>query len=354
MSDEIKKIKEKHGLKSAEEIWGELKQESIETSGRIPSFMNGMMLNGKILDFDTDILNGGYFRSVSHVVSAFPGSGKTTFCTQQSALQGFNHYRVLYLTLEQSEFEIIEKMLGTLGGKSYSEFENIKYQNPDDFEKQKAEAQRLLKAYFGGRVDVKSGIYHVNQILTFLEEVVKEQIYDIIYIDNIQNVRSNPKAKETKSEQLMRLTNLTKDILAKYRTTALIWLSQLSNDSGYKNPKNAKPKWCTDINDDCSTFITLHTKHEGGAEGKGKNEKKHEPEDIDKTYIDVSKNRKGTKGFTFENGAFRYDKEKERIGSFALPSLEEQERRKFGAVMDKPVVESGETTLDELFSGFQM
>lgn len=338
----IQQIKENlNQAKSAFEKWSELEQEDKSLTGRIPSFLGKFELDGKALDFDKDVLAGGYFRGVPAIISGFPNHGKTSLSIQQAVLQAERGYRVLYLTFEQGEIEIIEKALGILAEKHYQIFEEIKYiENIDEFAKRKEEAKKLLFAYLGHNFKVLKLSIHVKEFPYYVKNIIKEDLYDVCYVDNIQNLNYDEKERTT---QFDILTNKTR-LLMEGSRLVLIWLSQLTSSGPKKDPKTASPKWCNKINEDASTWIVIHRKE------KTDDEKKNTPEDITKSYIDVKKNRKGTSGINFEDGAFVYDTIKERIGSFSysFDKLEERLKQREQEEQDRKLKEEGKDDFDAM------
>lgn len=288
---------------TAKEVWEKLEQEDRTKSGRIPSYLGHFELEGKQVDFDEDILDGGYYRGVAHVITGFPNHGKTSVALQSATVQAERGFKVLYISMEQDDLQVIEKVLGTLSGKPYKEWEEVKFMHKDDFETKKAKGLEILHAYLGDDLSIVFDSFNIDQMIHFVKEVVSD--FDIIYCDNFQNCYYN--SSKGRTEEFDRLSNTIRGILAGTKT-AFVWLSQLSSDGGGKDPKKAHTKWSNKLVEDVATWILVHRPPVSG----------NTPKDVAKSYIDVGKNRKGKNGINFQDGIFVYNTVKGRLGSFDI------------------------------------
>lgn len=303
-------------IRSAREIWMGNKAIDEKEEGRIPTFLGSFEHKGVRFDFDHDVLQGGMFRGVI-IVSGFPGQGKTSTSVQMAVRQAEAGYKVLYISLEQDALEIIEKVLGLLSGDSFKRWEDIKFQNPTDFERQKQLGLELIDLYLGDRLKLTHTSIKPKEMIELVD--AQKENFDIMYCDNFQNIEVTP-GKEV--EELKFVSNSVMQIINNYKKCAFVWLSQLT-DKYSQDPLKATINFSSKLVHDAVLRLVVYNQiHEEKKKGDAP------VVDVDKAYIGVLKNRKSQSELR-ENKCcvFTFDNVKGRLGSFVLPSVKEKKQQ---------------------------
>ena len=312
-----KKMINKNNAKTTLEITRNLKYD--ENKGVIPTFINHVDLH----------INGGFERNNISVISATPHNGKTTFGVETASNQAMEGFRVLYLSLEQIQENINQSVLSYVS-------ESVKHQ-PDEVKKsifntknpkekhdkkywdhsrfkdwketneKKELGLKILEETVMDFLSIEDTTFNgVNEILERIN-LAAEEGYDIVYIDNFQNLKydgERTQSFEKFSEGLL-------DI-AKETGLAIVALSQLTTD---KNG-SVKTKYASKLNDDASNHlkITRVKKEEEDAETP------------DMVEIYVEKTRRGS-GFN-ETMLLPFLGDKGVIGYVHIPNRTPEQNRK--------------------------
>lgn len=301
--------------KKASLIWKDKTvQVDKKREGRIPTFLGKFQIDGTIYDFDEDVLDGGIYRGVS-IKSGFPGQGKTSTSIQMAVRQAEAGFRVLYATLEQDDLEIIEKMLGLLSEESFKKWEEVKFKtDKEDFEKLLKEGVKLLEVYLGDNMKLVHDKFTAKEMYEFIKE--QKEHFDIIYVDNIQNVNTKIGRK---TEELEWLSNEVMTDINNYKKCALVWLSQLTEGKGSNHPMKASINYVKKLEQDAVLRLVIYT--------KDPDDKEKEVKDVPKTFIGVTKNRKSHKELSKpKKCVFTYNANRGTVGSFVLPKYKEKEK----------------------------
>jgi KaiC/GvpD/RAD55 family RecA-like ATPase len=296
-----------------------------EKYNRIPTYFGnfqtkeeGVLINE---NFD-EILSGGLYRREHHLLAGSSGTGKTSTACQMAVKQAYKYqqnggYRVCYLTLEQSEDNIRDKMLGIIRRSSFVEMQNRRQTKTfEEFESNREENARIFDLYFGDNLTVTYCHPSAAEFRTILSQLV--DLYDIIYVDNINNIDYSG-FKE--SEEIGRLSNDCSKIL-KDSNCALVFLTQVTPNQ--QEWSKTKPFNSSRLLQDTSTFILLYREEDKYPP----KQKKGDEEEIQikktpRTYVDVLKKRQSSSGETYYDCVFPYDPRASRLGVFFMPSVNE-------------------------------
>lgn len=164
-------------------------------------------------------LHGGFLRQELEVIGGFTGVGKSYVSGQiflNLALQGF---KCAYFSLEISNEMLVSRLVGGMSGIHPMDLisGSVRFELIDD--RAKAEAELALNSDFLSFYD---DVYELEQI----KKEVKENEYDFIVVDFIQNV-----VVQGNNDEYTRLTMIARDLqlLAKEANCCILVLSQLSN-----------------------------------------------------------------------------------------------------------------------------
>lgn len=304
-------MSKKIDIRSVSEIWKSSEALDESTAGRIPTFLGAFEHEGVSYDFDRDVLDGGMYRGMI-IMSGFPGQGKTSTSVQMAVKQAIHNYRVLYISLEQDELEITEKVLGLLSGETFKIWEEVRFLQGKQREEKLKQGARYLDSFLEGRLKVTQTALSPNEIISLIDK--EKENYDIIYVDNFQNITMTP-GKEV--EELRYASEQVKNIINGYGKCALVWLSQLT-DKFSQDPLKANINYSSKLVHDVVLRMVVYNKEE----------KKDDTIDFDKTFIGVLKNRKSQKSLReVKKCVFTFDSVRGCLGSFILPSLTEKESR---------------------------
>ncbi|HEX9059141.1 MAG TPA: DnaB-like helicase C-terminal domain-containing protein [Clostridia bacterium] len=172
-------------------------------------------------------LDGGFLKKELVILGAFTGIGKSIFAGQllyQIAKQGF---KTAYFSLEISNHMIISRLIG--------QHANIKptriiagLLEPEEFDK-KAKAKAELLAY-NDNMEFEDNLYMMGE----LEKAIKENQYEFVVIDFIQNIQL-----ANNMDEYARLSFLSIQLqkLAKEKNCCIMILSQVSNKVGREGSK---------------------------------------------------------------------------------------------------------------------
>lgn len=268
-----------------------------EGAEKIPSYLR---------ELDSNILKGGFTRKGIHVISGFPGNGKTTAGVQFGVSQAASGYKVLFLSLEQLEEDITTSILAILSelddeDKVYWDIGNITELNEKEM---RGRGKELVEKHLQGCFMIDDTKYKDQEELLYrLNRAIYEEKYDVIMMDNFQNApqKQGQNAEQSYSqlaEEILQLVN------TKESNTAFLALSQLTLSNGKVGTKYSKR-----LNENAVTNLTI-TRPE---------KKEDDVDDVDKIEIYSEKARKGKQGVT---EVFNFIGEKGIIGSFGLPVVD--------------------------------
>jgi KaiC/GvpD/RAD55 family RecA-like ATPase len=257
--------------------------------GRIPTY----------LDTLDEVLGGGFYRKGIHVLSAEPHNGKTSAGVQFATLQAWNGYKVLYISLEQVGSDITENALSVLAekeSKNRSYWEVGKFKNEKEAEVKRLEAKELINSTLLHYLQVEDFEFGLEEIVERIRFAMEEEGFQIIYVDNFQNVKVDDMNKTAQFERL------ADDMmsLSKVNNVPIIALSQLSVD----NKGNKKTKYAARLNENAITNIEVY---------RVKPDPEKEGDDVEHIFMKIRKNRKG-KGFLGKDLKFVFVGEKSIIG----------------------------------------
>jgi KaiC/GvpD/RAD55 family RecA-like ATPase len=295
--------------------------------GRIPTFLGSFQYEEEgvktWVDFDSFVMcgvpdiEGALTRNEIHLIGGNSGSGKTTVACQIAAGVSFHGQKVLYLTMEQSEENIRDKILGFINRTTFVEMQTKRFEkDKDKFFAQRDLNQEVFELYFGDRLTIS----YVNPTPVELEKMISvvAPMYDVIILDNFQNVNFE-RGRDEVGEAAKLSNNCSKII--KDTGCCLIFLTQVTihqNDWA-----NAKPFGSSKVLQDAATFLLLHKEgQKRKKKDKGEDEIEKPKQKSAQTFVDVLKNRQSAASQIFEDIPFSFNPKISRIGNFSLPSIE--------------------------------
>lgn len=172
------------------------------------------------------ILDGGFFKKELVIIGAHTGIGKSLIAGQifyNIAQQG---YKCAYLSLEISNEMVVSRIVGSIANIKPT---RVRFGWLTDQERQaKLHAEAKLLS-LDDLVDFYDDLYELEQI----EKLIKENDYEFIVIDFIQNIMDKI------SDEYSRLSKvaLTLQKLAKEKNCCILALSQLSNRQAKEGSK---------------------------------------------------------------------------------------------------------------------
>ena len=165
-----------------------------------------------------DFLDGGFFRKELIVVGAATGAGKSLFSAQIFLNIAKKCFRSAYFSLEINNEMIVSRLVGQIA--------NIKpsrvmrgFLTPDEF-KRKYDAETSLQVY-EEHLNFFDNFYKLKDI----EKEIKENNYEFVVVDFIQNVIAEQKDEYSN----LTLTSLELQRIAKETNCCILVVSQLSN-----------------------------------------------------------------------------------------------------------------------------
>jgi replicative DNA helicase len=237
---------------------------------------------------DLDKLFGGFRKGNLIILAAAPGMGKSAFAGNLAINMLFSNKNVLFFSLEMSEQEIVNRILGILTDIHMYKIDNNILSNE---EKEKIyRAEDLMKK--NDRMFIEEGRIDLNGLKRKCRILKKQKKIDVIFLDYLQLVEVNSK-KGTRENDISEISRTLKGIATEL-DVCFIALSQINRAVGTQ--ENKRPE--------------LHSLRESGAIEQDANaviflydETYYDKDNlIDKeikTEIIVKKNRTGGKGTVF-------------------------------------------------------
>lgn len=169
-----------------------------------------------------DFLDGGFMRKELVVLGGYTGSGKSFLSAQLMLNIAKKGFKSAYFSLEISNEMIVSRLIGQIA--------NIK--------PTRIMVGKLTEEEYRLKMDAKAKISPYEEFLNFyddvykiqeIEESIKENKYDFVVIDFIQNIMTEQKDEYSS----MSFVSLELQKMAKKYNCCILVLSQLSN-SAYK------------------------------------------------------------------------------------------------------------------------
>lgn len=265
-----------------------------------------------LTEVDDNILKGGYERSAIHIVSGFPGNGKTTLGVQIITLQAMNGYKVLFLSLEQKKIKILQNILSVASEeeeKNRSYWNVSKKKTANEMFDLKRDTNQIVSERIRDNIHIDDTRWDTQE--NFIERVRRACLvekYDVVVIDNFQNA---PKPKEFLQVESA-YSNLADELLtiALASNTAILALSQLTMSNGYE-----KTKYSARLNEHAVSNIKIELVSENSSDGE-----------ILKSKLTALKARSGEQG---REETLAFNGEKSIIGSFVMPKINKEEQSRY-------------------------
>lgn len=196
------------------------------------------------------------------VIAARPGVGKTSFMINMSLSCANAGFKCLYVSLEMNKLEIIDCLMNNFIG------ENIQASHTDSFgildkkglSKTKTNIQKSKK--FTNIVEnlkiLDSEVSNADFILDKIESKIKENKYEIIFIDYLQLLRY------VRLNEWESLRNLTRDLknLARTNNVCVVTATQVSRESTEKGLSLTDLFGSSTIENDSDIIIGLESDRE--------------------------------------------------------------------------------------------
>ena len=201
--------------------------------------------------FDLDALTDGLHKGELTIVGARPGVGKTTFALQIAERIASYKKSVMFVSLEMSEEQIIQKILA-----KKARVNSRKIRNGD------LTGEELDKIYIkcGEISDLPMSIYtklnSIQQIETEARKLKKKEKLDLLIIDYLQLVRNlgNFKSREQEVADISR----TLKLLSLELEIPIIALCQLNRNAVKNEPTLADIRESGSIEQDADNVIFLY------------------------------------------------------------------------------------------------
>ncbi len=164
------------------------------------------------------VLEGGFLKKELVVLGGKTGGGKSLFGASIFYHMATSGYKSVYFSLEISNEMIVSRLMG--GEANISPTKIMIKMLSEGEEETKNNARAELQVY-DEFMDFQDGVYQLEE----LEKLIKENKYDFVVIDFIQNIMMKI------SEEYERLSTIALRLqkLAKENNVCILALSQLSN-----------------------------------------------------------------------------------------------------------------------------
>jgi KaiC/GvpD/RAD55 family RecA-like ATPase len=197
------------------------------------------------------VINGGFERYNLSIISASPHNGKTSLAVQSAVYQALNDFKVLYISLEQIGINIWEGAVAVMAEKEAHHkgyWSKSKLKDNAEGETKRKEAIGYIQKMSKDFLSIEDGNFKTTEDLLARISLAADEGYDIVYIDNFQNLNYT-------GEQRIAFELFSKGLLeiAKETGLAIVALSQLTKD----NAGNTKTKYASKLNDDASNHIKI-------------------------------------------------------------------------------------------------
>lgn len=234
----------------------------------------GKELIGLSSGFDEiDQVTKGYVPYAFIVFAADLGTGKTTFCLNKAVRRALKGSRILYISLEVPDIELMESIVPGLANMDL-DFTYDDMTDTELSEEKLASLEGLVNEASELPLFFRWGIYQINEILTTIEHYRRRHKIDAVYIDHIQLLD----AAEDYNEYVKQ-TKLLKQYCMK-KKIPIIALSQLNSYSkarGDKEPSEYDLRGGKNLGqdadiiyylykfnrDDKETYLKIHNKRRG-------------------------------------------------------------------------------------------
>lgn len=182
--------------------------------------------------YDLDDLTCGLHNQELTIIGARPGVGKTTLALQIAENISRKDKNILFLSLEMSDTQIIQKMIARIGNVQSYRMRRGTLED-SDWEKIANTAEELSKLKF----NTNSNIRNIQELEVLARKLKNKDKLDLLIIDYIQLLRNKEKFSSREQEvadisRRLKLLSLELDI-------PIIALCQLN-----RNASNTEPRAC--------------------------------------------------------------------------------------------------------------
>lgn len=182
--------------------------------------------------YDLDDMTCGLHNQELTIIGARPGVGKTTLALQIAENISRKDKNILFLSLEMSDTQIIQKMIARIGNVQSYRMRRGTLED-SDWEKIANTAEELSKLKF----NTNSNIRNIQELEVLARKLKNKDKLDLLIIDYIQLLRNKEKFSSREQEvadisRRLKLLSLELDI-------PIIALCQLN-----RNASNSEPRTC--------------------------------------------------------------------------------------------------------------
>ena len=201
--------------------------------------------------YDLDDLTCGLHNEEFTIIGARPGVGKTTLALQIAENISRKDKNILFLSLEMSDTQIIQKMIARIG--NVQSYRMIRGTLEDsDWEKIANTAEELSKLKF----NTNSNIRNIQELEVLARKLKNKDKLDLLIIDYIQLLRNKEKFSSREQEvadisRRLKLLSLELDI-------PIIALCQLNRNASNSEPGLADLRESGSLEQDADNIIFLY------------------------------------------------------------------------------------------------
>lgn len=231
------------------------------------------------------------------IISGRPGSGKTALAMQTTRSNLIRKHKVLYVSLEMSEPELLERMVML-----EEEFNTDRMKNGTLTKQECDKLSMTIDHIREYPIVISTKVRDMSQLRI---EIAKENP-EIVVLDQISLIRDSER-HNSKREEFSAITRKLK-LMAMDFNIPIIALAQINRDAQETIPTLANLKESGSIEEDANCVIMVHTLTEEQNE-KLKVPKPKKDNQIN-VFIMLAKNRAGETiniGATFEGGRYRFE-----------------------------------------------
>ncbi len=207
---------------------------------------------------DLDYYMGGLRRKEFTIIAGRPSMGKTALGLQLAHnLSAYRKRKVLFFSLEMSASQIVERLLCM-----ETDIPHEKLKHP---KRLTAEEEKIIDEYLKTSIVDELMLYN-NRNLSEIEAIVKKEKPDVVFVDQLSQLREERYFNSFREQFTHMTTNLK--AMSMEHDTSIVLMTQLRRDAQNREPTLADLKESGSIEEDSDNVIMIH-----------------QPEDVDRRVI---------------------------------------------------------------------